>query len=109
MPITKPLQPATPTKMGFDALTLAFSCFFSICHYTHRPVGSINRWRIYGESCDDLRPVADRILSREEVLEFERQLSLLSEPAVRNQYVEAHSKCCLARGRLPTPEEIQHL
>lgn len=55
------------------------------------------------------RAVGDRILSRDEVQEFQRQLSLLSEPTVRNQYIEAHAKCCLAQGRMPTPAEIQHL
>ena len=56
-------------------------------------------WRTQGETWYHPRPVADRILSRDEVEEFERQLALLSEPAVRGQYVEAHSKCSFPRAR----------
>jgi hypothetical protein len=52
--------------------------------------------------------VGDKILSREEVQEFQRRLALLSESSVRDQYSQAHAKCCLARGKLPTPVEVQH-
>lgn len=46
-------------------------------------------------------------LSRIDVEALQRQLSMLSEPAVREQYIQAHAKCCLGRGGLPTPAEIQ--
>ena len=46
----------------------------------------------------------DRILTRDEALEFQRRLSLLSEQSVRDQYISAHSKV-LSR---PTPPEVQH-
>ena len=49
----------------------------------------------------------DQPMSRSEIESFQRQLSLLSEPAVREQYTQAHAKCCLGRGGLPTPAEIQ--
>jgi len=49
----------------------------------------------------------DQPLSRTEVEELQRQLSRLSEPAVRDAYVQAHAKCCLGRGELPSPAEVQ--
>lgn len=49
----------------------------------------------------------DQPLSRSEVEAFQRQLSLLSEPAVRDAYVQAHARCCLGRGELPDPADVQ--
>jgi hypothetical protein len=49
----------------------------------------------------------DQPLTREEIQAFQRQLSLLSEPAVREQYTHAHAKCCLGRGNLPSPADVQ--
>ena len=49
----------------------------------------------------------DEPLSRPEIEDFQRQLSKLSEPAVRDAYVQAHARCCLGRGGLPSPAEVQ--
>jgi|307.fasta_scaffold1028393_1 hypothetical protein len=49
----------------------------------------------------------DEPLSRSEVEALQRQLSLLSEPAVRDAYVQAHARCYLGRGELPSPAEVQ--
>ncbi len=38
---------------------------------------------------------------------MQRQLSLLSESAVRDAYVQAHARCCLGRGELPSPAQVQ--
>jgi hypothetical protein len=46
-------------------------------------------------------------MGRADIESFQRQLSLLSEPAVRDQYAQAHAKCCLGRGGLPSPAEVQ--
>jgi hypothetical protein len=48
-------------------------------------------------------------MTRPEIEAVQRRLSLLSEPAVRDEYARAHAKCCLGRGGLPTPAEIQRL
>jgi hypothetical protein len=47
--------------------------------------------------------MSDEPLSRPEIEALQRQLSLLSEPAVRDAYVQAHARCCLGRGELPKP------
>lgn len=49
----------------------------------------------------------DEPLSRPEIEDLQRQLSQLSEPAVRDAYIQAHAKCCLGRGELPSPAEVQ--
>ena len=49
----------------------------------------------------------DEPMSRSDVEALQRQLSLLSEPAVRDAYTQAHAKCCLGRGGLPKPEDVQ--
>jgi hypothetical protein len=49
----------------------------------------------------------DQPLSRSEVEALQRRLSLLSEPAVRDAYMQAHARCCLGRGELPNPAEVQ--
>ena len=46
-------------------------------------------------------------MTRDEIEAFQRQLSLLSEPAIREQYIQAHAKCCLGRGGLPSAAEVQ--
>jgi len=51
--------------------------------------------------------MSDEPLSRPEIEALQRQLSLLSEPAVRDAYVQAHARCCLGRGELPNPAEVQ--
>ena len=51
--------------------------------------------------------MSDQPLSRSEVEALQRQLSLLSEPAVRDAFIQAHAKCCLGRGALPSPAEVQ--
>ena len=48
-------------------------------------------------------------LSRSEVEALQRELSLLSEPAVRDAYIQAHARCCLGRGELPNPADVQRL
>lgn len=53
--------------------------------------------------------MSDQPLTRDEIEAFQRQLSLLSEPAVRDQYNQGHAKCCLGRGGLPSPGDIQRL
>ena len=49
----------------------------------------------------------DQPLSRSDVEAFQRELSLLSEPHVRDAYVQAHARCCLGRGELPSPADVQ--
>jgi hypothetical protein len=39
--------------------------------------------------------MSDQPLSRSEIEALQRQLSLLSEPAVRDTYIQAHARCCL--------------
>jgi hypothetical protein len=53
--------------------------------------------------------MSDQLLTRSEIEDVQRQLSLLSEPAVRDAYVKAHAECCLGRGELPSPAQIQRL
>lgn len=62
--------------------------------------------RTYSET-DRMSSVSERLLTREEIDAFQRQLSLLSEPAVRDQYIQAHARCCLGRGAIPSPAEVQ--
>jgi hypothetical protein len=51
--------------------------------------------------------MSDQPLARREVEDLQRQLSLLSESAVRDTYVRAHAQCCLGRGGLPSPADVQ--
>ena len=51
--------------------------------------------------------MADGPMNRDDVEAFQRELSLLSEPSVRAQYIEAHAKCCLGHGQLPSPADVQ--
>ena len=51
--------------------------------------------------------MSDEPLSRPEIEALQRQLSLLSEPAVRDAYAQAHARRCLGRGELPSPAEVQ--
>ena len=51
--------------------------------------------------------MSDEPLSRPEIEALQRQLSLLSEPAVRDAYVQARARCCLRRGELPNPADVQ--
>jgi hypothetical protein len=48
----------------------------------------------------------ERVLSRDELQEFSRELSLLSPHTVQDLYTKAHQACCLASG-LPSPAQIQ--
>jgi hypothetical protein len=51
--------------------------------------------------------MSDEPLSRSDIEALQRELSLLSEPAVRDAYVQAHARCCLGRGGLPNPADVQ--
>ena len=51
--------------------------------------------------------ISDRPLSLSDVEALQRQLSLLSEPAVGDPFVQAHARCCLGRSELPSPAEVQ--
>ena len=52
--------------------------------------------------------MADQLLSKAEIEAFQRQLSLLSESSVRAQYTQAHAACCLGRGGIPSPADVQN-
>jgi len=49
----------------------------------------------------EFTPMSDEPLSRADVEAFQRQLSMLSEPAVREQYIQSHARM-LSRKRLTT-------
>jgi hypothetical protein len=55
------------------------------------------------------RPYADPILSREELAEFARRLSMLSVPGIEGVYQIAHKDCRLDGKRLPPAAAIQQL
>ena len=55
------------------------------------------------------RPEAEPILSREELNEFKRHLSMLSVPGVEAMYQTAHNDCRYDGKRLPAPAAIQQL
>ena len=55
------------------------------------------------------RPETERILSREELREFSRRLSMLSISGVEGTYRAAHADCRLEDKRLPPAAAIQQL
>lgn len=52
---------------------------------------------------------ADEPMTKKEADDFRRQISLLAECSVRNEYLKAYSDCAMKNGELPTPREIQEL
>jgi hypothetical protein len=55
------------------------------------------------------RPDADPILSRDELTEFARRLSMLSADGVEGVYQTAHNDCRFDRKRLPPAAAVQQL
>jgi hypothetical protein len=55
------------------------------------------------------RPEPERILSKEELAEFERKLSMLSDPGVVDQYQSAYQDCRYDGRVLPQPSAVQRL
>jgi hypothetical protein len=55
------------------------------------------------------RPETERILSREELREFSRRLSMLSISGVEATYRTAYADCRLEDKRLPAAASIQQL
>ncbi|MBV8051200.1 MAG: hypothetical protein JOZ80_08435 [Acidobacteriaceae bacterium] len=52
----------------------------------------------------------EEVLSRDDLKELARNLSLLSEPAVRDFYQSAHRECAIInRGTFPPARAIQQL
>ena len=49
----------------------------------------------------------DQPMSRPEVEQLQRELSRLSEHAVKDAYIKAHAQCCLGQGKLPSPADVQ--
>jgi hypothetical protein len=59
--------------------------------------------------CVGRRPESDPILSRDELAEFTRRLSMLSVPGVEGVYQTAHNDCRFDGKRLPPAAAIQQL
>jgi hypothetical protein len=59
--------------------------------------------------CMARRPATDRILSREELDEFQRDLARLSVPGVVGVYQTAHNECRYDGRRTPPAASIQQL
>jgi hypothetical protein len=55
------------------------------------------------------RPQTEPILSREDLIEFQRHLSMLSIPGVEGVYNTAHNDCRYDGKRLPPAAAIQQL
>jgi hypothetical protein len=55
------------------------------------------------------RPETERILSREELLDFSRRLSMLSISGIEGTYRTAYAECRLDDKRLPPAAAIQQL
>jgi hypothetical protein len=53
--------------------------------------------------------MSDAPLSKQQIESFRHSLQMLSPSHVREQYITAHANCCLARGELPKPAEIQRM
>ncbi len=52
----------------------------------------------------------EEVLSRDDLKELARNLSLLSEPAVRDFYQSAHRECAIINGRtFPSARAVQQL
>jgi hypothetical protein len=54
------------------------------------------------------RPEPERILTKEELAEFERKLSMLSDPGVGNMYQGAYQDCRYD-GKVLPPSAVQRL
>ena len=54
------------------------------------------------------RPDSETVLSREELAEYARRLSMLSVPGVEQIYRSAHN-CRLDGNRLPAPAAVQQI
>jgi hypothetical protein len=69
-----------------------------------------NKWRIcYAEVEMAHRPETDAILSREDLIEFQRHLSMLSVPGVEGVYQTSYADCKYDGKRLPPAAAIQQL
>jgi hypothetical protein len=55
------------------------------------------------------RPVTDRILSRDELSDFRRNLAMLSIPGVEGVYKTAYDECRYDGKRIPPAAAIQQL
>jgi len=55
------------------------------------------------------RPDPEPILSRDELVEYTRRLSMLSVPGVEGIYQSAHNDCRLDGKRLPPPAAVQQV
>ena len=79
-------------------------------NYAQNPAEApLRRRQINGESGTISPAMSGQPLTRSDIEALQRQLSLLSEPAVRDAYVQAHARCCLGRGELPNPADVQRL
>ena len=52
---------------------------------------------------------ADEVLSRKELAELQRRLSMMSQTAVQDFYQSAHFVCRIGPGHFPTARAIQEL
>jgi hypothetical protein len=55
------------------------------------------------------RPESEPVLSRDQLAEFTRRLSMLSVPGVKGVYQTAHNDCRFDGKRLPSAAAIQQL
>jgi hypothetical protein len=77
-------------------------------NYAQNPAEAPLRLRQTNSESGTISPaMSDQPLTRPEVEALQRQLSLLTEPAVRDAYAQAHARCCLGRGGLPNPADVQ--
>jgi hypothetical protein len=51
----------------------------------------------------------DEPMTKQQIEAYRHGLQMLSSSHVREQYVRAHADCCLARGELPKPAEVQKM
>jgi hypothetical protein len=56
-----------------------------------------------------LRPESDLILSRDELAEFTRRLSMLSVPGIESMYQTAYADCRFDGKKLPPAAAVQQL
>jgi len=55
------------------------------------------------------RPGIEPVMTREQLAEFTRRLSMLSVDGVEGVYKTAHQDCRLERDRVPPPAAVQQL
>src|SRR4029077_14808970 len=76
--------------------------------------GRIRRGRMKGERCSIARIARrprppDEILSRKDLAELQRKLSMMSVTAVQDFYSSAHMVCRIGPGHFPSARAIQEL